>query len=160
MFRWDSKVDTSSAEFKENREYSLGLVRDLKKKVEAAKKGGPEKFHKKLRDRNKLSARKRLELLLDRNTPFLELSTLAANGMYSDEAPCAGIITGVGVVEGREVLIIVNDPTVKGGSYFPMTIKKHIRAQEIALENRLPDLRDLGVGRLPRVGKDTGVVLA
>lgn len=138
MFRWDSKVDTSSAEFKENREYNLTLVRQLKEKIEAAKRGGPEKFHRKLKERGKLSARKRLELLLDRDTPFLELSTLAANGMYNDQAPCAGIITGVGVVEGREVLVIVNDPTVKGGSYFPMTIKKHIRGQEIALENRLP----------------------
>jgi acetyl-CoA carboxylase carboxyltransferase component len=138
MFRWESKIDASSAEFKANRDQNTRLVRELKEKIDLAKKGGPEKFHRKLAERGKLSARKRLGLLLDRNTPFLEFSTLAANGMYGNEAPCAGIITGVGVVEGREVLVIVNDPTVKGGSYFPMTIKKHIRAQEIALENRLP----------------------
>lgn len=138
MFRWDSKVDASSAEFEENREHNLQLIKELRDKVDAAKKGGPERFHEKLRERGKLSARRRLELLLDKTSPFLEFSTLAANGMYNDEGPCAGIITGVGMVEGKEALIIVNDPTVKGGSYFPITIKKHIRAQEIALENRLP----------------------
>ena len=138
MFRWDSKIDTSSAEFKENRECNLQLIKELKEKVDAAKKGGPERFHKKLKERGKLSARKRLELLLDEDSPFLEFSTLAANGLYNDEGPCAGMITGVGLVEGKEALIIVNDPTVKGGSYYPMTIKKHIRAQEIALDNRLP----------------------
>jgi len=138
MFRWDSKVDTSSAEYAKNRKHSLRLVTELKERVGEAKKGGPQKFHRKLEERGKLPARKRLELLLDRGTPFLEFSSLAANGMYGNEAPCAGIITGIGVVEGREVLVIVNDPTVKGGSYYPMTIKKHIRAQEIALENHLP----------------------
>lgn len=138
MFRWDSRVDVHSSEYTTNRDHNFKLVEELKERIADARKGGPEKFHKKLEERGKLSARKRLELLLDRNTPFLEFSTLAANGMYKNQAPCAGIITGIGVVEGKEVLTIVNDPTVKGGSYFPMTIKKHIRAQEIALENRLP----------------------
>src|SRR5437764_13300186 len=85
-----------------------------------------------------MPVRERIAALLDPDTPFLELSPLAANGMYDDEAPAAGMITGIGRIQGRECLIIANDATVKGGTYFPMTVKKHLRAQEIALQNRLP----------------------
>jgi acetyl-CoA carboxylase carboxyltransferase component len=100
--------------------------------------GGPPKYRERHQSRKKLLVRERLEKLFDRNTPFLELNALAAYDMYDNQAPGAGMVTGVGVVHGREVLVIANDATVKGGTYFPMTIKKHIRAQEVALENRLP----------------------
>ncbi|MFH1941387.1 MAG: carboxyl transferase domain-containing protein [bacterium] len=138
MFRIESKISTKSADFKKNREHMLGLVEELKERLAVAEKGGPPHAHEKHKERGKLTAHDRLDKLFDRNTPFLEFNTLAANGMYEDQAPAAGIITGVGVVHGREVLVIANDATVKGGTYFPMTIKKHVRAQEIAMENRLP----------------------
>ncbi len=138
MYRIESKISTKSAEFKGNKEHMLELVKEFKEKLEEAKKGGPPHAHEKHKARGKLMARERLDKLLDRNTPFLEFNTLAAYDMYEDQAPAAGIITGVGVVHGREVLVIANDATVKGGTYFPMTIKKHVRAQEIAMTNRLP----------------------
>ena len=138
MFRIESKVTTKSTEYKENREHMLGLVKDFKEKLEGAKKGGPARALEKHKARGKLTARERVEKLFDRNTPFLEFNTLGAYDMYDNEAPAAGIITGVGVVHGREILVIANDATVKGGSYYPMTIKKHVRAQEIAMMNRLP----------------------
>ncbi|MCP2520466.1 methylcrotonoyl-CoA carboxylase [Candidatus Aminicenantes bacterium AC-335-A11] len=138
MFRLESKINTNSPEFKENYEHNKRLVEEYKKILEEVKKGGPPEAHKKHKARGKLTARERLELLFDPNTPFLELSPLAAYNMYDNQAPSAGIITGIGVVHGREVLVIANDATVKGGTYFPMTIKKHVRAQEIAMENRLP----------------------
>jgi len=138
VYRIESKISTKSAEFKGNKEHMLELVKEFKEKLEEAKKGGPPHAHEKHKARGKLMARERLDKLLDRNTPFLEFNTLAAYDMYEDQAPAAGIITGVGVVHGREVLVIANDATVKGGTYFPMTIKKHVRAQEIAMTNRLP----------------------
>ncbi|MBL7033300.1 MAG: methylcrotonoyl-CoA carboxylase [Candidatus Delongbacteria bacterium] len=138
MYRFESKVDTRSAEFKANREHYLDLLVQFREQLAQAKTGGPAHMHERHKSRGKLTARERLEKLLDRNTPFLEFSTFAAHGMYEDKAPCAGIITGVGQVHGQEVLVVANDATVKGGTYFPMTIKKHVRAQEIALENRLP----------------------
>ncbi len=100
--------------------------------------GGPRQAIERHIERGKLPVRQRLEKLFDPDTPFLEFSPLAAHGMYGGEAPSAGMVTGVGVVHGREVLVVANDATVKGGTYFPMTIKKHLRAQEIAMENRLP----------------------
>ena len=138
MYKIESKIDTNSSEFKENREYNIQLVDELKEKLEKVKRGGPEKAHELNRSRGKYFVRDRLKLLFDSNTPFLELSPLAANGMYDDQAPAAGIITGIGVVHGREVLVVAHDSTVKGGTYFPLTIKKHVRAQEIAMQNRLP----------------------
>jgi acetyl-CoA carboxylase carboxyltransferase component len=138
MFRIESKIDTSSPEFKENFEHMKRAVEELRERLEQVKKGGPPEAIKKHKERGKLTVRERLDLLFDPGTPFLELSPLAAYGMYNNEAPCAGIVTGIGVVHGREVLVVANDATVKGGTYFPETIKKHVRAQEIAMENRLP----------------------
>ncbi len=138
MFRIESKVDPRSKEFQENAAALKAQVDELKLRLAGARKGGPPAALEKHKARGKLSVRERLDLLFDRNTPFLEFSSLAAYGMYDNEAPGAGIVTGVGVVHGREVLVVANDATVKGGTYFPETIKKHVRAQEIALENRLP----------------------
>lgn len=138
MFRIESKIDTSSQEFKDNFENMKIAVEELKERLEQVKKGGPPEAIKKHKERGKLTVRERLDFLFDPGTPFLELSPLAAYGMYNNEAPCAGIVTGIGVVNGREVLVVANDATVKGGTYFPETIKKHVRAQEIAMENRLP----------------------
>src|SRR5918912_4089977 len=103
-----------------------------------AQQGGGEEAVRRHRARGKLLARERVERLLDPGAPFLELSPLAANGMYDDEAPSAGIVTGIGTVGGREVAIVANDATVKGGTYYPMTVKKHLRLQEIAEQNHLP----------------------
>lgn len=115
------------------------LVESLRQRLaNLSPAAGPKQHLERHRERNKLPVRERLAKLFDADTPFLEFSPLAANGMYDDEAPSAGMVTGVGVVHGREILVVANDATVKGGTYFPMTIKKHIRAQEIALENRLP----------------------
>jgi len=138
MYQIESKVNPSSAEFEENRRFMEQAVADLKQRLEEVKKGGPPAALAKHKARGKLTVRERLDLLFDRNTPFLELSALAAYGMYDNEAPSASMVTGVGVVHGREVLVVANDATVKGGTYFPMTIKKHVRAQEVAMENRLP----------------------
>jgi acetyl-CoA carboxylase carboxyltransferase component len=138
MFRIESKIDTQSPEYKQNLEQMKKVVSEYKEKLAEARKGGPEKYRELHKSRKKLLVRERLDKLFDRNTPFLELSPLAANNMYDNEAPGASMVTGIGVVHGREVLIVANDATVKGGTYFPMTIKKHIRAQEVAMENRLP----------------------
>lgn len=115
------------------------LIADLRAHLDALQPaGGPQQAVDRHIERGKLPVRQRLERLFDPDTPFLEFSSLAAHGMYGGEAPSAGLVTGVGVVHGREVLVVANDATVKGGTYFPMTIKKHLRAQEIAMENRLP----------------------
>ena len=133
-----SHIKTSSDEFQRNRKHHERLVGDLAKRLEAVKRGGSEQAVALHKSRGKLLARERIERLLDPDTPFLELSALAAGGLYGDEVPSAGIVTGIGVVSGRECVIVANDATVKGGTYYPITIKKHIRAQEIARENRLP----------------------
>ncbi len=138
MFRLESKVDTRSPEFRENFETNKKVVETYKSRLNKIQKGGPPKYRELHESRGKLLVRERLEKLFDKNTPFLELSPLAAYDMYDNEAPAASMITGVGEVHGREVLVVANDATVKGGTYFPMTIKKHVRAQEVALENRLP----------------------
>jgi acetyl-CoA carboxylase carboxyltransferase component len=138
MFRIKSKIDTKSSEFQKNFEYMKNQVAEYRKNLACIKEGGPEKYRKIHKSRGKLLVRERLDRLFDKNTPFLELSPMAAYGMYDNQAPGASIITGIGVIHGREVLVIANDATVKGGTYFPMTIKKHIRAQEVAMENRLP----------------------
>jgi acetyl-CoA carboxylase carboxyltransferase component len=138
MYRIESKVDTQSQEFKDNFEHMRKAVAEYKERLAKVQEGGPKKYRDLQKSRGKLLPRERLETLFDRNTPFIELSPLAAWDQYENEAPGAGMITGIGLVHKREVLVVVNDPTVKGGTYFPMTIKKHIRAQEVALENCLP----------------------
>lgn len=138
MFRIESKVLTNSDIYKENYEKNTAQHRVFKERLEKVKLGGPEKHRTRHVDRGKLLPRDRVAKLLDRNTPFLELSPLAAWDMYDNQAPAAGIITGVGTVHGREVMVIANDATVKGGTYYPMTILKHARAQAIAEINHLP----------------------
>lgn len=138
MYRIESKINTSADIFKENDQHNRALHREFKEWLEKIKLGGPEKSRQRHLDRGKLLPRDRLAKVLDRNSPFLEISPLAAYDMYNNDAPSAGIITGVGIVHGREVMIIVNDATVKGGTYYPITILKHARAQEIAEKNNLP----------------------
>ena len=147
-----SKIDTTRAEFAENRDAMAALTDDLQKLVAHYAQGGSERAREKHLSRGKLLPRDRVERLLDPGTPFLEFSQLAGHDMYEFEVPMAGIITGIGRVSGRECVIICNDPTVKGGTYFSMTGKKQQRAQDIALENRLPViyLVDSGGGYLPR----------
>lgn len=134
----ETHLDTNGDDFRANAERLRGLVDELNARLAKAREGGGPKYVARHRDQGKLPPRERLDALLDPNTPFLELSPLAANGMYEDDAPAAGMITGVGVIAGRECVIIANDATVKGGTYFPMTVKKHLRAQEVALQNNLP----------------------
>src|ERR1043166_8760492 len=138
MERIESKIRTSSAEFQENLAHNRAAAQDLRKRLEHARRGGSEEHRKRHKHRGKLLPRERVDALLDPGTPFLELSPLAANDLYKGEAPAAGMVTGIGRISGHEALIIANDATVKGGTYYPMTVKKHLRAQEIALENRLP----------------------
>ncbi|MDD5427074.1 MAG: carboxyl transferase domain-containing protein [candidate division Zixibacteria bacterium] len=138
MFRIESKIDPKSATFKENQARNRELHLEFKERLEQVKLGGPEKSRQRHIERKKLLPRDRLAKLLDKNSPFLELSPLAAYDMYDNDAPSAGMITGIGTVHGKEVMVVVNDATVKGGTYYPMTILKHARAQYIAQENRLP----------------------
>ena len=133
-----SKLDTGSPAFRDNAAHHRALAEDLRKRVAHVAQGGGTEAQKKHTARGKLLPRERVAALLDPGAPFLELSQLAAFGMYDDDAPSAGLITGIGRVEGREVVIVANDATVKGGTYYPMTVKKHLRAQEIAAQNRLP----------------------
>ena len=138
--------------YERNAAHHRGLVVELARTLEQAAQGGPLKAREKHVSRGKLLPRERVDALLDRGSAFLELSPLAANGMYDDEAPGAGVITGIGRVSGRECVIVANDATVKGGTYYPMTVKKHLRAQEVALHNNLPCLYlvDSGGAFLPR----------
>ena len=138
MYRLESKINTQSQEFKDNKQAFLVLLNEYKSKLRKFTEGGSDSSVAKHKKRGKLLARERINLLVDPNTPFLELSPMAANGMYDDEFPSAGVVTGIGVIHGREVLISANDATVKGGTYIKESIKKHIRAQEIAAENHLP----------------------
>src|SRR5215475_14002898 len=116
------------------------LVTELRSKLETVKRGGGEAAVKRHKERGKMFVRERIDAVLDPNTPFLEFSPLAANGMYNDEAPCAGLVTGIGLIHGHQTVIVANDATVKGGTYFPITVKKHLRAQEVAMQNHLPCL--------------------
>jgi 3-methylcrotonyl-CoA carboxylase beta subunit len=147
----ESAVNLRDDEHQMNRESMDEVMADYRAKMAEAMKGGGEGAVAKHKQRGKLLARERIDALLDDGSPFLEFSTLAANGMYGGEAPAAGIITGIGRIHGRECVIVANDATVKGGTYFPITVKKHLRAQEIALENRLPCiyLVDSGGANLP-----------
>lgn len=133
-----TSIDPSTPEFAENKSDLETKVADLKARLNTVKQGGGEKLVARHRSRGKLFVRDRIDLLTDTDTPFLEFSSLAANGLYDDGAPAAGIVTGIGCIEGRECVIVANDATVKGGTYFPITVKKHLRAQEIARENHLP----------------------
>jgi 3-methylcrotonyl-CoA carboxylase beta subunit len=133
-----TQIDKSSAEFEANRSHMAGLVDELKDRISEAAQGGGERAIEKHRSRGKLVVRDRIERLIDPGTPFLEFSSLAAFGMYNGDAPGAGVVTGIGRVEGVECVIVANDATVKGGTYYPITVKKHLRAQEIAGENHLP----------------------
>ena len=133
-----TKVKTQDSVFKERSAFHRARAAELAERVARAREGGGPELTAKHKSRGKLLARERIEQLLDKGSPFLELSPLAAYGLYEGAAPSAGIVTGIGRVAGRETLIIANDATVKGGTYFPLTVKKHLRAQEIALENRLP----------------------
>ncbi len=135
-----SAVDPAGDRFARNAREHRALVADLREKLGAARRGGPERARARHVARGKLLPRDRVDALLDPSSPFLELSPLAAHGLHGGEAPAAGIITGVGRVAGRECVVVANDATVKGGTYYPTTVKKHLRAQEVALHNRLPCL--------------------
>ncbi|MDI1365821.1 MAG: carboxyl transferase domain-containing protein [bacterium] len=151
MPKLNSLIDPSSSTFVRNAAHNRALVEDLRDKVAQAALGGPEATRQRHVARGKLLPRERVERLLDPGSPFLEIGQLAACDLYNGEAPGAGVITGIGRVSGREVMIVANDATVKGGAYFPMTVKKHLRAQEIAAQNRLPCvyLVDSGGANLP-----------
>ncbi|MBI1358874.1 MAG: methylcrotonoyl-CoA carboxylase [Alphaproteobacteria bacterium] len=151
MARLQTQVSPSSARFQGNAAAMRQLVSELRQKSLTASLGGPESSRARHSARGKLLPRERVEHLVDPASPFLELSPLAAEGMYDGEAPGAGVITGIGRVSGRECVIVCNDATVKGGAYFPITVKKHLRAQEVAIENRLPCiyLVDSGGANLP-----------
>ncbi|MBP7624912.1 MAG: methylcrotonoyl-CoA carboxylase [Xanthomonadales bacterium] len=138
MPKIQSSLDPRAADFIANAEQMHSVVADLNMQTAKAAAGGGDKARKKHTERGKLLARERIRALLDPGSPFMELSALAAHGMYEDQAPGAGVVTGIGRVHGMEIMVVANDATVKGGTYFPMTVKKHLRAQEIALENRLP----------------------
>ncbi|HEV8715911.1 MAG TPA: carboxyl transferase domain-containing protein, partial [Candidatus Binatia bacterium] len=150
MDRIESKIRTNSPEFQANVAHMTALVGRLKEELARARLGGPEEFRIRHKARGKLLARERIEAVIDPNTPFLEFSPLAAYGMYDDPSS-AGIVTGAGLIHGRETVIVSNDATVKGGSYYPITVKKHLRAQEIARDNYLPCvyLVDSGGANLP-----------
>ncbi len=138
MFALKSNIDAAAKDFSNNRKEFLGLMATFRERLQQVQKGGPDAAVKKHKARNKLLARERIDLLLDRNTPFLELSSFAAWEQYNNQFPSAGIVTGIGLIHGKETVLVANDATVKGGTYVKETIKKHIRAQEIALENHLP----------------------
>src|SRR6266536_5942226 len=134
----ETRIERNNLEFQENTHYLQQLLHQLSEGVQQVQQGGGEHAIARHRKRNKLLARERVQLLCDPDTPFLEFSSLAAWNMYHHEAPSAGIVTGIGLVEGQECMIVANDATVKGGTYYPLTVKKHLRAQEIAQQNQLP----------------------
>src|SRR5438034_712451 len=134
----DSHVNPSDPSFQANRTRMQQLVAELRETLTRAREGGGAKYVERHREQGKLPVRDRIDRLLDAGSPFLELSPLAAHDMYDGDAPGAGLVTGIGRVSGRDVMVVANDATVKGGTYFPITVKKHVRAQDIALQNRLP----------------------
>ncbi|SMF78084.1 carboxyl transferase domain-containing protein [Allosphingosinicella indica] len=146
-----SKIDEASDAYRANAAHNRALAEELRARVVVSARGGPDKHRDRHVSRGKLLPRDRVTRLLDPGSPFLEIGQLAACDMYGGEAPGAGMIAGIGRVSGRDTMIVANDPTVKGGAYFPMTVKKHLRAQEIALQNRLPSvyLVDSGGANLP-----------
>src|SRR5262245_40324739 len=138
MVTLESHINPAHPIFQVHKQRMEQLVAELRTQLTRAREGGGAKYLQRHRDQGKLPVRDRIDRLIDPGSPFLELSPLAASGLYDDEAPAAGIVTGIGRVSGREVVIVANDATVKGGTYFPLTVKKHVRAQDIALPNRLP----------------------
>ena len=138
MARLDSHINRKDADFMQRSAHHRALAESLKARLTESAFGGPERARVKHTERGKLLPRERVRLLLDPGSPFLEISPLAANGLYDDAAPGAGVIAGIGRVSGSECLVVANDATVKGGTYYPLTVKKHLRAQEVALENHLP----------------------
>src|SRR5690606_23198422 len=135
-----SHIDVNSTDFKENSTFNRELLSELKSRTEKIREGGGEEAIKKHKARKKLLPRERIEKILDPGSPFLELSTLAGYEVYEEDVPSAGVVTGIGLVHGVECMFVANDATVKGATYFPLTVKNHLRAQEIALENKLPCL--------------------
>src|SRR5512138_1307659 len=135
-----TNITPDSDDFQQNSQHHQQLVNELKERLAQVREGGGEKYRKRQEEQGKLFVRDRIDRLLDPGSPFLALSALAAWDLYENEGPGAGIVTGIGRVSSREVMIVANDATVKGGSYFPMTVKKHLRAQQIAEENTLPCL--------------------
>ena len=133
-----SRIDTRSEDFKSNAAFLQSQVDDLHARAAEIALGGDAKSRERHAARGKLLPRERVDGLLDPGSPFLEIGQLAAYGMYDGEAPAAGMIAGIGRIHGQECMVVANDATVKGGTYYPMTVKKHLRAQEIAMQNRLP----------------------
>lgn len=152
MPRIQSQINPASDDFRRNRDHNLALREDLRQKLATIAHGGGETAEQRLREKGKLPVRERIARLLDPGSPFLELSPLAAMDVYGEDVPAAGCVGGIGRVHGVECVIVANDPTVKGGSYYPLTVKKHLRAQAVAAENRLPCiyLVDSGGANLPR----------
>ena len=138
MDQIESHIDTTSDEFAANRRRMQELVAEYRSRLTDAQSGGGAKYVARHREQGKLPVRERIDALIDPGSAFLELSPLAAYGMYDNDAPAAGVVTGIGRVSGRDCMIVANDATVKGGTYYPLTVKKHLRAQEVALQNRLP----------------------
>src|SRR5688500_918021 len=136
----ETLINKNSPAFHANQERMRQVVGDLRARIATAREGGGPKYVERHRQQGKLPVRDRISRLIDPGSPFLELSPLAGYGVYEDDAPAAGIVTGIGRVSDRDVVIVANDATVKGGTYYPITVKKHLRAQQIALENRLPCL--------------------
>jgi 3-methylcrotonyl-CoA carboxylase beta subunit len=148
----ESSINTRSGEYLQNREHMQALVDDLQRKLDAIKLGGGEKYQQRHKDRGKLLVRERINALIDSGSPFLELSQLAAYDVYDEEVNAAGVVSGIGRINGIECMVVANDATVKGGSYYPLSVKKHLRAQAIAEQNHLPCvyLVDSGGANLPR----------
>ena len=138
MSQLTSSVDSQSADYKANLAFAQSLLQELKSRQARVQEGGGAQVMAKQEERGKLPPRERIKAILDPGSAFLELSSLAGDGLYEFEVPSGGMVTGIGRVHGVECLFIANDATVKGGTYFPITVKKHLRAQEIALENQLP----------------------
>src|SRR5690606_26037110 len=151
MTAFRTKIDPTSDDFARNAEINRKLAEDVKRLADEIRIGGPEPARVRHAERGKLAARERIARLLDRGSPWLEIGLFAAHDVYDEPLPAAGLVAGIGRVAGKHAMIVANDATVKGGTYYPLTVKKHLRAQEVALENRLPCvyLVDSGGAYLP-----------
>jgi len=147
-----SNIDPQIPAFRANADHNHALAEELRQRLALMQKGGSSRAHQRHNEQGKLFVRQRIDHLLDPGSPFLELSPLAAWELYDNQAPGAGIVTGIGRVSERECMIVANDATVKGGTYFPMTVKKHLRAQTIAQENHLPCIYLVDSGVVVRTG--------